>query len=55
MRCVLPPSATRRKTLVPATGMEVTVDLMVLKLIGHGDLVVCDPPAPAAPANSVKE
>ncbi len=47
MRCILPPSAVRRKTLVPPAGMEVIVDLMILKLIGHGDLVVMDAPEAA--------
>lgn len=52
-RCVLPPAPGRGKTEVPQAGMEISVDLMVLKLIGHGDLVVV--PAPKAAAKAVKE
>lgn len=52
LRCVLPAAAGRIRTEVPREGIAVTVDLMVLKLIGHGDLVVSEP---AAAAKRVKE
>lgn len=51
-RCVLPPAGGRRKIEVPPGGIGVTVDLMVLKLVSHGDLIVVA--APGAKSAAVK-
>lgn len=63
MRCVIPATGTARAIEVPPEGIEVTADLMVLRLLHHQDLVVVpaaqaailEPVPPAKAAAAVKE
>lgn len=54
MRCVIPASGNARAVEVPADGVVVIVDLMVLRLLHHRDLVVVAEPAKAAASKEQK-